>query len=353
MLENAAIDVAIGLILMYLMLSLLCTVVNEFIASKANLRAKSLAAALEKLLDNDAVRADFYNHGLIVGAKRAVSTGTQSTMHAVVNIAKSLRAAVAAPAQAPVPAQKEDHPSYLSGRTVALALIASLDTNVPVPGIGQITAAVEALPQDSKLRSALLTSLTEAGGNMDVLRASIATWFDDSMDRLSGAYKRQLKWISMLIGLLVAVAFNADSFNVANTLWNDPERRASAVAIAKQVATEAIPAQGQSVDEKKLEESIKKTEKTLRALPIGWDCVLPKDVSAPDPKKITYYWDITYACTKANLPRIHLVQVLGWLLTAVALSLGAPFWFDLLNKFINLRGTGSKPQRQDGRAAAP
>ena len=45
MIQNAAIDVAIALALMYLLLSLTCTVVNEFIASKMNLRAKSLAVA--------------------------------------------------------------------------------------------------------------------------------------------------------------------------------------------------------------------------------------------------------------------------------------------------------------------
>jgi hypothetical protein len=30
---------------------------------------------------------------------------------------------------------------------------------------------------------------------------------------------------------------------------------------------------------------------------------------------------------------------LGWLLTALAVSLGAPFWFDMLNKIIVVRST--------------
>ena len=60
--------------------------------------------------------------------------------------------------------------------------------------------AVKSLPT-SHIRDALLSSLTESGNDLDKLRTSIATWFDDSMERLSGAYKRQLKWISMLIGM--------------------------------------------------------------------------------------------------------------------------------------------------------
>ena len=40
-----------------------------------------------------------------------------------------------------------------------------------------------------------------------------------------------------------------------------------------------------------------------------------------------------------------------FLAAAAALSLGAPFWFDLLNKFINLRGAGQKPARDDKKTA--
>src|SRR5437016_4874239 len=91
MFQNAAIDVAIALILMYLMLSLLCTVINEFIATKLQLRAKSLASALEKLLDSDALRGTFYRHGLIVATKRATATAIvpQSTLSGLTGAASA------------------------------------------------------------------------------------------------------------------------------------------------------------------------------------------------------------------------------------------------------------------------
>jgi hypothetical protein len=171
------------------------------------------------------------------------------------------------------------------------------------------------------------------------------------MERLSGAYKRQLKWLSMLIGLIVAIAFNADSFNVATTLWSDQDRRASVVAIATKVAQESAAKPPESADEAKLQEAIKKTENTLRSLPIGWNCVVKRaTTTAPAAQEqVTLgYWE----CAKTKLPTVTLTQVLGWMLTAAALTLGAPFWFDLLQKFINIRGAGGKPKREDQKATA-
>jgi hypothetical protein len=352
MFQNAAVDVAISLALMYLMLSLFCTVINEYIATKLKLRAKSLASALETLLDNSTLRNAFYKHGLIVGNKRAAATGPQSTVSGVTSVASAAvtgirRLTGGAPAAPPVaataPANKEDHPSYLSSRSVALALIASLDPTKPLPVIADIESAVKSLPATSSIRGALLSSLTEAAGDLDKLRTSIATWFDDAMERLSGAYKRQLKWISMLIGLIVTVAFNADSINVATTLWKDPTLRASTVAVATEMARGPAPTSPTGdIDAAKLRAAVQNTEKTLGPLPIGWNCVVNRPPQAP---VILGYWD----CAKTKLrPK----PIIGWIVTAIALSLGAPFWFDLLQKFVNLRGAGDKPKREDAKATA-
>lgn len=150
--------------------------------------------------------------------------------------------------------------------------------------------------------------------------------------RLSGAYKRQLKWIGMIIGLVVAILFNADSFKVATTLWSDSDRRASIVQAATKMTQEGLPQAGQQIDEEKLRQQITKTEGALRSLPIEWRC----DTAAK-------YW--LWECTKTSVPSVGLLQISGWLLTTAALTLGAPFWFDLLSKFVNVRGAGPKPQR--------
>jgi hypothetical protein len=399
MLQNAVAEVAIGLILMYLMLSLLCTAINEFIATKLSIRATTLRDTLQKLIDDPTLLTNFYEHGLIASNFQASGTGSQSMLQVAANLVGApglLKNQVAAPkpaaaaagsgaGTAPAAGGETEHPSYLASGTVALAIMGSLLKQTPgaAADITGVQSAIAALP-DSKIKDALAATALKAGDDIKKLEKGIATWFDDSMDRLSGAYKRKLKWIAMLIGLVIAIAFNADSFKVAATLWNDPDRRASTIAVATDIAKNnlaeleqgggrkqpggAAPPAGQKQpdgaappDAQKQPpggpppggptqpgngaksgsngpgEAIEKTEHVLRSLPIGWSC------PEPGPGKTFHYW----TCAEDELSKLTLVQLLGWILTAAALSLGAPFWFDMLNKFINLRGAGGKPVRED------
>jgi len=46
-------------------------------------------------------------------------------------------------------------------------------------------------------------------------------------------------------------------------------------------------------------------------------------------------------------------HLLGLFFTLVALSMGAPFWFDMLNKFINIRNSGKAPDRASAQPPSP
>jgi hypothetical protein len=346
MIQNAALDVAIGLILMFLMLSLLCSVVNEFIATKLNLRANTLAAALTDLIDDDKLRQQFYDHGLIDGAHQVTGTGFQSLWAA---LTRGIAALLGAPGGKATDGAQ--HPSYLSARNVALALIGSIDPSNPTPGLEDVKQLIGRLP-DSNIRSAMQANLTTAGDDIAKFRDNMAKWYDDAMDRLSGAYKRKIKWISMLVALLVAIGVNADSFNVAKRLWSDPDLRGSFVAEAANAVKSKdlnsvscgsrpagqVQAQGSAGQ---LLDAVNTTEDCLRPLPIGWQC-------GNDTWLFPCVWSHVYG-PSADL---KLLQIFGWLLTAAAISLGAPFWFDLLSKFMNIRGAGVKPPRHDGTKGA-
>jgi hypothetical protein len=65
---------------------------------------------------------------------------------------------------------------------------------------------------------------------------------------------------------------------------------------------------------------LKQQEMMLRPFPIGW----PGNAAELD------FWG-------------WILKFLGCLWTGLALSLGAPFWFDLLQKFMNIRGAGTNP----------
>ena len=169
MFQNAAIDVAIGLILMYLMLSLICTVVNEYIATKLDLRASTLEDALQKLIDDPGLLTNFYAHGMITASSRASATGSQSTLQAVVSAPNAVKSLIAAPAAAAGPV-KTTHPSYLAGSTVALALMGVLlkQQNPPAPAnFASIQAAINNLAVAPKLKDALQASLLQTSTLFD------------------------------------------------------------------------------------------------------------------------------------------------------------------------------------------
>src|SRR5260221_13776979 len=130
--NNAGLDMAIGLILLYLVLSLACTVINEFISTSLGLRASTLRGALDHILDVETLKRDFYDHGLINGTNAAIG----------------------------------NHMSYLGGRTFAGALLASLDPTKPLTLFADLESTVQKLP-DSNIRDALLVQLQTANGDLE------------------------------------------------------------------------------------------------------------------------------------------------------------------------------------------
>jgi hypothetical protein len=314
---NAALDIAIGLVLMYLVLSLMGTVVNEYISTICKLRATTLRDALKQVLDNRVLHADFYNHGLIASANAA--TG--------------------------------DHVSYLSGQTFASALLGSLDPTKALPDFAQIKSAVQNMP-DCNIRDVLLAHITLANNDLTTLRDGLATYFDGAMDRVTGIYKRYLKWISFGVGLFLVVALNADTIAAATALWKDSSLRSQMVENAralvdqknkpppdaKQGGAGASDPQKKDasspldLDPDQLAKKLDDLETNIRPLPIGWpDQDMKKRLRS------------AHGCSAAFL---YLMKILGLLMSALAVSLGAPFWFDTLSKFMNVRGAGAKPKEQ-------
>lgn len=330
-------DIAIGLVFMYLLLSLICTTVNELIATFLKLRAKQLSQTVAALIDNEDLRRAFYNHGLISNAQVASRQAKAETAPAPTDaIGSAVRGAQADAVGRP---RDKEHPSYLDARSVALALLDSLNpahqadpaAQASFPAMEEIRAAIKNLP-DSNIRDVLIASLATAGEDVGKLRDALAGWFDTAMDRLSGGYKREIKRISLAVAMLLAFALNADSLKVGQALWEDQTLRDQIVSAAADMVKggSPTPLQCDQTDPPErancLLERLRTQEQQLRPLPIGWDKgQLPK-------------WD-------RDAPGWVLLKILGLIWTGLALSLGAPFWFDLLQKFMNVRGAGVKPER--------
>ncbi len=287
--SSAVIDVCIGLTLLYLILSLVCTTINEVISQVFSLRARTLASGIERLIDDRDLRAAFQQSGFIDGT-HAISKGL---------------------------------PSYVSSRAVAAALIDTVDPTSSGHAVAETIDTIKKLP-DSNIRDVLLAAAAKAGNDATKIQDEIARWFDDSMDRLGGVYKRYLQVLSLAVGLLLAVGLNADTISVVNSLWSDATLRAGLVQIADKATNGQASVDNLFHDMSKLPA----IEASLRPFPIGWPAVMGS----------------TETNLKGDLTAWG-AKILGLLFTTLAISLGAPFWFDLLSKFMNIRTTGTKPDK--------
>ncbi|MCJ9668542.1 MULTISPECIES: hypothetical protein [unclassified Neorhizobium] len=311
-------NVMISLAFMYLVLSLICTTVNELVATVLKLRSRSLSVAVTKILADQALIAVFYRNGLITGS-----------------ISASQRGSVA---QNGIPSPA-GHSSYIDSKNFAMALLASLNPQNPIPGIKEIEETISKLP-DSGMRDVIGSALATANGDIVKLRNGLAEWFDTAMDRLTGEYKRQLRYISLAVGVLIAIVLNADSFAVSARVWKDTALQQAVVSAAEtflasapaacpvQVAAEGEDASIQHALSSSLDCQLKTLTshvERLRPLPLGWSADNLPQSNEPNP---SLWWGL---------------KIVGWLLTGLALSLGAPLWFDILAKFISIRGTGEKP----------
>jgi hypothetical protein len=137
-----------------------------------------------------------------------------------------------------------------------------------------------------------------AGGDIAKVEDGLERWFDDSMDRVSGAYKRMSQLCTFGVGLIVVIALHIDTFRLVAGLWAHP------AWIADMSSPNA--------------RDVGRALATLQTLPVGW----------------------------SGAPPLGPATAVGWVVTAVSTLFGAPFWFDLLQRVTNLRGTGPKPNGQ-------
>jgi len=188
-----------------------------------------------------------------------------------------------------------------------------------------------AFPQ---LRDTLKTLVGGGQASIDDVRLAAAKWFDTSMERVTGWYKRRIQFFSFVIGLGVAVVINADAINVVQTIATNEKLRGELVALAQT----AVKAETETDRAAKLRGEVDR-------LPIGWyrstcDLASKAAVSCSEPAT---WKDLT----SFNL-RVSLLSVIGWLVTALAMKLGAPFWFDLLSTLIRMRASGKVPPTTSG-----
>jgi hypothetical protein len=307
------VELLIGLIFLYLILSLVVSSINEGIAGILGKRAVYLEKGIASLVGNS-LKGDFYQHGLI----RALQND-QAWM------------------------KNNRKPSYISATTFTDTILdlirkstqgsgstavparagASLSVQAPTDRIlSEIRTGLAGLGVDEESRPLreTLDLFSREAKNVDDFRRKLEAWYDETMQRVSGWYKRFTRLMLFSIGIVLVLLINADTLNVANTLWRDSSVRST---IADQAA--AFVQQG-TQSEAQAKDALAKLEE--QKLPLGWKF----NAQSTDARRIP-----TNAAE-------DLVKLLGLLLTGIALTFGAPFWFDLLKKFVGIRSSGAEPQ---------
>ncbi len=236
--------------------------------------------------------------------------------------------------------------------------------------------ALETMYPHSQVRrtiGALLAGVEEyvAEGEraLAIARKNVEKWFNDAMDRLSGLYKRKVQKASFLAGLLLAIFLNIDSIGIAVALWREPTLRQTIVMQAEAY----IQQQSQGAEEEGMPVvspviTIKALQDQLRdlTLPVGWVSEpLPRQGIPCAPYSASAYAEdgspthimgipLGQVCYPLrNVPPLNAEQWVGWLVKALGMVLsgaaaaqGAPFWFDILKKFVNIRSSGPKPDEK-------
>ena len=331
MFNSTVLDVAIGLVVVYFILAIACSTITEAISKFFNWRAETLWLAVKGLFQNGTAAerveclqfaTDLYNHDLI---------------------------------DALSPDRDGAKPSYVPAHLFSLALVDQLGLNAPA-GAGAAPQTIDARLQGgdagAAVKKALKPLAIAAGTNLDQFRLNVESWFDAAMQRASGWYKRRTQVVIFYIAFAAVLVSNADTFMITNTLWSNPAARAALVDSGRGIAAGSGPsATAPGGAAAKTGPSGSDKTPAVDAAP-AW--AAPEIEKAKSQVDTLLGWSGTVQQKAYLAPGndVHefphsggawLYKLAGLLVTSYAVTLGAPFWFDVLKKFVNVRGSGASP----------
>ncbi len=333
MFNSPILDLAITLSFTYFIMSLVVSALNEFIYSLFSRRARLLKKSIEELFfDNNS----------------AWKTFAQDKIFGSPHI-QALQKSV------------KKFPSYIPAKNFATALLDGMRVKGKLLEMNSIRNELmntaSALPE--KLREALLPMFERAQGDLQKFQAEVEAFYNNAMDRVAGWYKREISYAIFIIAFVVCIAGNVDTINIVNKLWNDPAKLKvttdNVIAAANKIRYNGNEFTNMNID---------KGDTSFQGISGSYEIIIKDTINRVD-RKITINldnagkagktlaasgvpigWDDENGFKKTGLSKVgeFFIKLIGWLITAIAIMLGAPFWFDLMNKFINLRGSGKKPE---------
>ncbi|MTI22656.1 hypothetical protein E1176_16610 [Fulvivirga sp. RKSG066] len=357
---SVVLDIVIGITFVYLLYSLLGTLVAEIIATNLGLRARNLHSAIKRMLmDSEVTTLKSF------GKSRKGALIDSFYNHPEVKFMS--------------PNKFFSKPSAIKDDTFSKTLVFLIKergegdetTNI-------IKTGIKNLGMDSSTQKYVESLFEDANHDIDKFKSELERWYNNTMKQATEWYKRNLQIMLFIIGLVIATLFNVDTFKIVEQLSNDKEARAQMVELAStyinnnpitiststtfqdSLSQEAYNDRIDSLLEikKTLDVEIEKTQNIL-----GGGSWLPDSLTLTKNGKSTVplyinasilpakeikrkgkvrYANYSFLDKLKYLLKMFVTNFFGYAVTALAISLGAPFWFDLLNKFMKLRGTLSE-----------
>lgn len=340
-------DLVVGIIFIFFLLSIICSSAVELWVSIRSTRAKLLEQWLKRIFDLPAL--DSNGAPKLNAAGKPVSVGQEIMDHCMVTaLAKTGKST-----------------SYIDAKNFVSALLDKITLSPAAPGAnnfqippsnltGYITSIKNSTLISGELKRTILLYANEASqaaaaqitnkitteikSELDHFRDRLENWYDTNSNRLTGAFKRKkVMPATIILATIITVALNTDTIEISKYLYNNKgaskELAATAMNTYKnyekrldtlsKVAPDTAAVNVLSENTRQLKEDID----SLQALdlPMGWKATNVKDF-----KTFRVYF-------------FQWKHIFGWLATILAICMGAPFWFDILNKIANMRGAGPKP----------
>ena len=337
---DAILEVAIGLVMMWLVLSVVTMEIQNWLSQALNTRAKFLQASLLTMFKNEQVLVDqFYNHPVI---KELGTFDRKGTYRKPTYIPNDVFARVAME----ILTNTSKQSAALGPEAVSFSEMA-----------GGAQQVIQRNPELKELTDYLFPGMDQYGavpfglgdrqGRLEKYRENLKKWFDNNMEKASIWYKQYALTIAFFIGLGLALFFNVDTINVIQKLWREPTIRQALVMQA---------------DNYQLEEGIDNISQVpgyfdSLSLPVGWTSIPLADTSVcQNFVNLTPDGEVAYRAGNdcrvlVNIPPSYdvlgwIIKILGLLISAFAARQGAPFWFDLLRKLVTLRNA-TQPSKQE------
>lgn len=320
MFGRTILDVAAGIVFGFLAISLFTSAAVEAINSLFNVRVTNLKTGIMALVSDP----------------NFTGLAKQLYQHASIN---PLGPGGADPLK--------NTPAYIDKMQFDSAMLDITGLSALAATAAALKAQVEALNaqiaeiSDPQIRQLLQGIVNRSAGDVERIKTELANWFDNAMDRLSGEFKRWTQVLTFVIAFIVALVVNLDTIRVGTLIWEQP-------ALADKLKSPSLPS---PATPKNADDAIQSGEVTLSViakmaedgLPVGWPPGHFFEIRDDQGQ-----WRALWVASPSILSR----SILGWFITAIAALFGAPFWFDMLQSIIRLKGSGSSPDEKANHRAA-